>query len=48
MADADHVGMVVKDTRYGILIFEANSGSGVGLTPWRSVIRYGWYRSIPK
>jgi hypothetical protein len=40
--------MVVKDSNLGILIFEANSGSGVCLTPWRYVIRYGWYKSIPK
>lgn len=40
--------MIIKDPTYGLLIYEANSGTGVGLTPWRYVIRYGWYRSIPK
>lgn len=32
--------MVVKDTNYGILIFEANSGRGVSLTPWKYVVKF--------
>jgi len=45
---ADHVAMVIKDVNFGLLLFESNSGSGVSLTPWRSLIRYKWYESIPR
>ena len=40
--------MIVKDVNHGILIFESNSGSGVSLTPWKYVIKFEWYKSIPK
>lgn len=35
--------MVIKDKTYGVLMFEANSMSGVTLTPWNCIIKYGWY-----
>lgn len=33
-SEYDHVGMVIRDQVYGLLIFESNSASGVCLTPW--------------
>jgi hypothetical protein len=38
--------MVVRDKKYGILIFEASSLSGVSLNPWNCMIKYGWYKYI--
>lgn len=40
--------MIIKDLNYGILIFEANSNSGVSLTPWKYVVKFEWYKTIPK
>jgi hypothetical protein len=38
----DHVAVAIRDHNYGLLMFESMS-SGVSLTPWRSVIRHGWF-----
>jgi len=46
--NADHVGMVIRDINYGILIFEANSARGVCVTPWKYVIKFEWFKTIPK
>lgn len=40
--------MIVRDLNYGVLIFEANSGRGVSLTPWKYVVKFEWYKNIPK
>ena len=42
----DHAAMIVRDKKYGILIFEASSLSGVSLNPWSCMIKYGWYKYI--
>jgi len=39
---------MVKSPQHGLLLFESNGGVGVSLVPWKSVIRYGWYRSTPR
>lgn len=44
----DHVGMVIRDPIYGILIFESNSASGVCLTPWDMLIKHKWYKYITR
>ena len=44
----DHVAMIIRDKKYGILMFEANSLSGVSLNPWNCMIRYGWFKYIKR
>jgi len=40
--------MIIRDKKYGILMFEANSLSGVSLTPWSCMVKYGWYKYIKR
>jgi len=42
------VGIVVRDKKHGILIFESNTSSGVCLTPWKYVNMFEWYKNIPR
>ncbi len=44
----DHVAMIIRDKKYGILMFEANSFSGVSLNPWNCMIKYGWFKYIKR
>lgn len=45
-SECDHVGMVFRDERYGICIFESNGGTGVSLAMWSQLIRYKWFQNI--
>lgn len=45
-SECDHVGMVFRDERYGICIFESNGGTGVSLAMWTQLIRYKWFENI--
>lgn len=38
--------MIFRDERYGICIFESNSGTGVSLAMWNQLVRYRWYQNI--
>lgn len=40
--------MIIRDKKYGILMFEANSLSGVSLNPWNCMIKYGWFKYIKR
>lgn len=45
-SECDHIGMVFKDEKYGLCIFESNSGTGVSLAMWNQLIRYKWFENI--
>ncbi len=47
-SNLDHVGVILRNKKNEIFIFESSSGEGVGLTPWKSVIKFGWYESTDK
>lgn len=40
--------MIIKDAYLRALIFESTSDSGVNLIHWSSVVKFGWYKTIPK
>ena len=45
-SECDHVGMVFQDEKYGLCIFESNSGTGVSLVNWSQLIRYRMFENI--
>ena len=44
----DHVGIVLRNVKNEIYIYESTSTEGVGLTPWRHMIKYDWYQGCDK
>ena len=40
--------MVLRNQKNEIFIFESTSQEGVGLTPWKHMIRYEWYDQTDK
>ena len=45
-SEVDHVGVVFRDERYGLCIFESNGGTGVSLAMWNQLVRYKWFENI--
>jgi len=42
------VGVVLRNRKNEIFIYESTSGEGVGLTPWKHMIKFEWYNSTDK
>lgn len=40
--------MVLRNKKNQLFIFESTSNDGVGLTTWKDMIRYEWYKSTEK
>ena len=38
----------MRNKKNEIFIFESSSDEGVGLTPWKHVVRFRWYESTEK
>lgn len=48
ISNLDHVGIVLRNKKNQLFIFESTSNDGVGLTTWKDMIRYEWYKSTDK
>jgi len=44
----DHVAIVLRNMKNEIFLYESSSDTGVGFTPWKSMIRYEWYTETDK
>jgi hypothetical protein len=42
----DHVGVVLRNKKNELFIFESTSEGGVGMTPWKYVLKYDWYAEL--
>ena len=47
-SEYDHVGIVLRNTKNQIYVYESTSTEGVGLTPWAHMIKYEWYDQTDK
>ena len=47
-SEYDHVGVVLRNRKNEIFIYESTSDSGVGLTKWNQFVKYEWYTLIDK
>lgn len=39
-SEYDHVGVVLRNKKNELFIFESSSDEGVGMTPWKHMITY--------
>lgn len=42
-SEYDHVGIVLRNSKNEIFVYESTSNEGVGLTPWKDMKKYEWY-----
>ena len=42
------MAIVLRNKKNEIYLFESTSDEGVGLTPWKHMIKYEWYKSTDK
>lgn len=42
------MGVILRNKKNELFVFESSSGEGVGLTPWKHIIKFGWYNSTDK
>jgi hypothetical protein len=42
------VGVVLRNRKNQLFIFESTSNDGVGLTSWRDMVRFEWHKSTDK
>jgi hypothetical protein len=47
-SDYDHVGIVLKNKKNEVVIFESNSSEGVSFMFWKQMIYYKLYQGIPR
>ena len=47
-SDYDHVGIILKNKKNEVIIFESNSSDGVSFVFWKQIIYYGLYKGIPR
>ena len=46
--NTDHVGIVLRNAKNELFVYESTSTEGVGLTPWKHMIKYEWYKTCEK
>lgn len=47
-SEYDHVGLVLRNKKNELFIYESTSDTGVGLTSWKQFVKYEWYTQIDK
>jgi hypothetical protein len=40
--------MVLRNKKNELFVFESTSEEGVGMTPWKYMLKYEWYTELEK